>query len=99
MWFRKKAPEKAEIFLECAGCGCLVRRARKKVEVIKEGMLLSDGCLPSSWGTTFSVESYCGRCVPPYDLVKWDDGEARYYRTEPARNIAVTEKGKKLGGE
>ena len=97
MWFRKKA----SIFLECFGCGCLMRRARKVVEVEwVEGPLLStDTIISTYFSPRLSAEDYCGRCAPDYDVKGWIGPTPHYFRTEPSRNIEVTEKGKKLGGE
>lgn len=77
MWFRK------EKFVECAGCGCLMRVARKEVRVV-----------PYSEPRT-RTELYCGRCAPPYDT-KTLGAETKYYRQELSRNIEVTEKGKDI---
>lgn len=91
MWFRKKAP----IFLECTGCGCLMRRARKKVEVEWSGLSMS-GTFAMYGTPQRTTEPYCGRCAPPYDVTTREGGEVRYYRNE---NVEVTEKGKLKGGE
>ncbi len=102
MWFRKKAlPVPC---LECTGCGCSMWTARKEVEVERASGSLFDagGTMTYYIGSDYpepSVESYCGRCAPPYDMKRVAGGEVSYYRQEPSKNIEVTEKGKKLGGE
>ncbi len=98
MWFRKKAPKLIGELSECVGCGCLMRTARKVVEVREE-----EGSFTVHWlGSEYTEpeppsESYCGRCAPDYDVKGWIGPTPHYFRTEP--NIEVTEKGKKLGGE
>ncbi len=107
MWFRKKATEKAPIFLGCVGCGCLMLVARKEVGVTRTSGSPFDASSTFGIGSTYAIytspedttEFFCGRCAPPYDMKRLTAGNARYYRTEPSRNIEVTEKGKKLGGE
>ena len=91
MWFRKEAPE----YVWCVGCGCLMNRAWKKVEVVE-------------WGN-LRTETYCGVCAPSYDMRCLGDADSsntlfigssavnekpRYYRKKPAQNIEITEKGK-----
>jgi hypothetical protein len=71
-----------------------MRRARKKVEVEWSGY-------SSDTGGTFVIysspqhgtEPYCGRCAPPYDTERREGGVTRFYRSEPAQDIEVTEKG------
>lgn len=92
MWFCKKASEN----VECVGCGCLMRRAWKVVEVVEVGP-------PGSTGDTFTVywephvrtEPYCGRCAPPYDI-RQVGSEVSFARRQPAQNIEVDEKGKDI---
>ncbi len=78
MWFRKKA------LIECVRCGCLMRAARRVVEVehfgIVSGLLWSD------------MESYCGKCAPLYDIEERGEGAPRYYLRD--QRIEITEKGK-----
>ncbi len=96
MWFRKKAL----IFLECVGCGCLMRRARKNVEVDYSRYGNTTTTTTDVFGTTWPyIEHYCGRCVPPYDIKCFVGSKTRYFRTAPSQNIEVTEKGKDIGGK
>ncbi len=95
MWFRKKAP----IFLECVGCGCLMRRARKVIEVERVPGPFDAGTTIIFYTTAASTEAYCGRCAPDYDVKEWVGPTPHYFRKEPSRKVEVTEKGKKLGGE
>ncbi|KKK63869.1 hypothetical protein LCGC14_2989950 [marine sediment metagenome] len=96
MRFRKKAG-----FLECAGCGCLMRRARKTVDMEdRAGFPTGTGGGSVYYtGAQYSTESYCGICIPAYDMRRVTD-KVHYYRTEPAYNVEVTEEGKPIkGGE
>ncbi len=97
MWFRKKAENPA--LVECVGCGCLMRTARKVVEVREEEGFFTVHWLGSEYTEPEpSSESYCGRCAPSYDVREWGGPKPRYFRTEP--NVEVTEKGKTVkGGE
>ena len=92
MWFRKKVPE----YKECAGCGCLMRRARKKVEAEDSGHRFSDGLSINYGSLWFHIELYCGRCAPPYDLRLSCAEETHFYRIQPPQNIEVDEKGKDI---
>ncbi len=95
MWFRKK--KKLVKWEECVGCGCLMRAARKEVEVERRGS-------PYDTAITFMIytspedttESFCGRCAPPYDVKVWIGPTPHYYRKETAREVEVTEKGKAI---
>jgi hypothetical protein len=93
MWFCKKAA-KAD-FLECVGCGCSMRQARKEVEVECSGISGDIGGSFVIYGSPQrSVEFYCGRCAPPYDMRRREGSVTRFYRSEPAQNVEITEKGK-----
>jgi hypothetical protein len=72
-----------------------MRRARKEVEVERSGISSDMGSSIWIYGSPQSyTEPYCDRCAPPYDTERRDGGVARYYRSEPAQDIEVTEKGK-----
>ena len=94
MWFRKKAP----VFLECVGCGCLMWQARREVKVECSGY--TDGLTIVTYPGSLwrSTESYCGRCAPPYNTRVEGGAPTRFFRTEPSKNIEVTEKGKVVKG-
>lgn len=96
MWFRKKAAG----FVECVGCGCLMRVARKRVEVERTGTSSDTGFTYTIYSSPWpSTEHYCGRCAPAYDREEICGGERHYYRSEPSRNIEVDEKGKDIKRE
>ena len=101
MWFRKKAP--VAPYLECVGCGCLMRAARKEIAVERaSGSLYDTGSTITYWiegdspEPVPSFESYCGRCAPSYDVKIWIGPTPHYYRREPSRDVEVTEKGKTI---
>jgi hypothetical protein len=100
MWFRKKAVEGDE-YPECVGCGCLMREARREVEVQRGSPYDSTGNTIAYYTSPqSSIECFCDRCAPPYDLKTWEGDEAHYYLKESSKNIEVTEKGKLVkGGE
>ncbi len=93
MLFRKKKEEEPRV---CTGCGCLMQRAWKKVEVEGgEGILF--GGLTINYGSSWPhTELYCGRCAPPYDIKLSCEGETHFYRIQPSQNIEVDEKGKPI---
>lgn len=81
----------------CYGCGCLLAYVTKRVVV--------QGCSPDGplyFNPVDTTRHFCGKCAPPYDLIRletvntggfWKE-RAHYYKHQP--DIEVTEQGKRL---
>ena len=83
MFGKKKEELKYTI---CFDCGCMI--ADKKEKTVKREYF--DGFL------TQSLETYCGRCKPPYDIVVEGISAQTHYRTVPTSKVKVTEDGREV---
>ena len=85
MWpFKKKENPVIAFPKVCNTCGCLFARWRGKSVAAHHAY---GGCY-----------FYCDGCAPPYDRVEQrNTGREVYYKTSPAHEVEVTEKGKPIG--